>query len=137
MDIKLKRSGTMLALLAAGVLALSACQTGGTQPPEEEGFGALGVVELTAPGRAAQVNAGLRRLGVRGAARQYFALHATLDVRHSAAWNEQVLRPLIAEDPERRLSLKQAGFLTRDARAKERKKYGQAGARRRFQFSKR
>jgi len=34
-------------------------------------------------------------------------------------------------------SLKRAGFLTRDARAKERKKYGQPGARKRFQFSKR
>jgi small subunit ribosomal protein S9 len=33
--------------------------------------------------------------------------------------------------------LKRAGFLTRDARAKERKKYGQPGARKRFQFSKR
>lgn len=53
MDIKLKRSGTMLALLAAGVLALSACQTGGTQPPEEEGFGALGVVVAGLPAGAA------------------------------------------------------------------------------------
>jgi len=40
-------------------------------------------------------------------------------------------------DPERRLSLKRAGLLTRDPRAKERKKYGQRGARARFQFSKR
>jgi small subunit ribosomal protein S9 len=52
-------------------------------------------------------------------------------VRHGIA------RALIAEDPERRLALKQAGFLTRDARAKERKKYGQPGARKRFQYSKR
>jgi len=40
-------------------------------------------------------------------------------------------------NPELRLTLKKAGLLTRDARAKERKKYGQRGARARFQFSKR
>ncbi len=40
-------------------------------------------------------------------------------------------------DPERRLALKKAGLLTRDSRVKERKKYGQRGARARFQFSKR
>ncbi len=61
--------------------------------------GALGVVELTAPGRAACVNAGLKRLGVRGEARRYFALHATLDVKHSAAWNREVLHPLVTADP--------------------------------------
>ncbi len=42
-----------------------------------------------------------------------------------------------AFDLELRGKLKKAGFLTRDARIKERKKYGQKGARRRFQFSKR
>lgn len=40
-------------------------------------------------------------------------------------------------DPELRLTLKQAGFLTRDSRVVERKKYGQPKARKRFQFSKR
>ena len=40
-------------------------------------------------------------------------------------------------DPSQRPVLKQAGFLTRDSRKKERKKYGQKGARARFQFSKR
>ena len=48
-----------------------------------------------------------------------------------------IARALIAEDPARRGSLKAGGFLTRDAREKERKKYGQPGARKRFQFSKR
>ncbi|HET9754012.1 MAG TPA: iron-containing redox enzyme family protein, partial [Myxococcales bacterium] len=41
--------------------------------------GALGAVELTAPGRVAQVDRGLARLGVPKAARRYFTLHATLD----------------------------------------------------------
>jgi small subunit ribosomal protein S9 len=48
-----------------------------------------------------------------------------------------IARALTREDPERRRTLKRAGFLTRDSRKKERKKYGQAGARRRFQYSKR
>jgi small subunit ribosomal protein S9 len=46
-------------------------------------------------------------------------------------------RALLKVDPAYRPSLKKAGYLTRDARAKERKKYGQRGARARFQFSKR
>jgi hypothetical protein len=65
-----------------------------------QSVGALGVIELTAPGRAKLVNAGLKRLGVHGSARQYFALHATLDVRHSIAWNAEVLAPLVRETPE-------------------------------------
>ncbi len=40
-------------------------------------------------------------------------------------------------NPDHRLSLKQAGMLTRDSREVERKKYGQPGARKKFQFSKR
>ena len=46
-------------------------------------------------------------------------------------------RALIKVDPTYRPPLKKAGYLTRDARQKERKKYGQRGARARFQFSKR
>lgn len=48
-----------------------------------------------------------------------------------------ISRALVAMDPELRAKLKKAGFLTRDARAVERKKYGRPGARKRFQFSKR
>ena len=46
-------------------------------------------------------------------------------------------RALCSANPSLRDALKRAGFLTRDARKVERKKYGQPGARRRFQFSKR
>jgi len=46
-------------------------------------------------------------------------------------------RALVAFNPNYRAALKPAGLLTRDARKVERKKYGQAGARRRYQFSKR
>ena len=48
-----------------------------------------------------------------------------------------IARALVAADAELRRALKTNGFLTRDARAKERKKYALAGARKRFQFSKR
>jgi small subunit ribosomal protein S9 len=48
-----------------------------------------------------------------------------------------IARALVEYDAELRKRLKGAGLLTRDARAKERKKYGLAGARKRFQFSKR
>ena len=48
-----------------------------------------------------------------------------------------IARALTVFDPELRPRLRQGGFLTRDPRAKERKKYGQKGARKRFQFSKR
>jgi small subunit ribosomal protein S9 len=48
-----------------------------------------------------------------------------------------IARALCVADVELRKALKSNGFLTRDARAKERKKYGMAGARKRFQFSKR
>ena len=48
-----------------------------------------------------------------------------------------IARALLSFNPELRSKLRQGGFLTRDPRAKERKKYGQKGARKRFQFSKR
>ena len=48
-----------------------------------------------------------------------------------------ISRALLEYNTELRMKLKEAGFLTRDSRIKERKKYGQKGARKRFQFSKR
>lgn len=48
-----------------------------------------------------------------------------------------IARALVAYDPSFEPALRDAGYLTRDARKVERKKYGQPGARRRFQFSKR
>ncbi|MCI5051894.1 MAG: 30S ribosomal protein S9 [Simkaniaceae bacterium] len=55
----------------------------------------------------------------------------------AVACRHGLARALVKEDEERRSVLKEAGFLTRDPRKKERKKYGLAGARKRFQFSKR
>jgi len=48
-----------------------------------------------------------------------------------------ISRALVGEDETRKSDLKEEGYLTRDSRKRERKKYGRAGARKRFQFSKR
>jgi len=63
--------------------------------------GALGVVELTAPGRVTLVGQGLKRLGFPPVVRKYFDLHAALDVKHAEDWIANVLRPLVSEDPSR------------------------------------
>jgi small subunit ribosomal protein S9 len=55
----------------------------------------------------------------------------------SGAVKMGIARALLKVDAELRAPLKKAGLLTRDSRGKERKKYGQKGARKRFQFSKR
>ncbi len=55
----------------------------------------------------------------------------------AGALRHGISRALIALDPKYRASLKKIGYLTRDPRMVERKKYGQPGARKRFQFSKR
>ena len=84
--------------------------------------GALGVIELTAPGRSAATAAGLRRLGVSGKARHYFDLHAVLDVKHSEAWNREAIAPLVAEDPRRATAIAEGALirLTCGARCFER-----------------
>ena len=55
----------------------------------------------------------------------------------AGALRHGISRALVEYNPELRPKLKSAGFLTRDPRKVERKKYGQPGARKRFQFSKR
>jgi len=55
----------------------------------------------------------------------------------AGALRHGISRALVSMDSDLRLKLKKEGFLTRDPREKERKKYGQKGARKRFQFSKR
>ena len=55
----------------------------------------------------------------------------------AGALRHGIAKALVATDPDMRPELKKAGFLTRDPRIVERKKYGRPGARKRFQFSKR
>ena len=64
-------------------------------------------------------------------------VHGGGTAAQAGAIRHAISRALCEFNLELRKRLKKAGFLTRDARIKERKKYGQKGARRRFQFSKR
>lgn len=80
--------------------------------------GALGVIELTAPGRAAMVNRGLERLGVSGQARRYFAVHATLDPQHADAWLREIVWPLVAERPTLARALAEGALMRLDAGAR-------------------
>jgi hypothetical protein len=64
-----------------------------------QSIGALGVIEMTAPGRVVLVDRGLARLGVASRARQYYKIHATLDRKHSASWNREVIASLVRADP--------------------------------------
>jgi hypothetical protein len=73
--------------------------------------GALGVIEMTAPARAAYVARGLDRLGVSKKQSHYFALHAVLDVKHSQAWNEEVIRPLVENDARRARPIAEGALL--------------------------
>jgi hypothetical protein len=90
-----------------------------------QSIGALGAIELTAPGRAVCVNQGLKRLGFDGDVRRYFAVHSTLDVKHSEAWNREVSRPLVAENPEVAPALAEGALLRLTAGARCFERYRQ------------
>jgi hypothetical protein len=64
-----------------------------------QSIGALGVIELTAPGRVRKVAAGMRRLGLNGHLRAYFDLHAALDISHAKAWIREIIHPLVSTTP--------------------------------------
>jgi hypothetical protein len=73
--------------------------------------GALGAIELTAPGRAALVAKGLRRIGLSGKERRYFDIHSVLDVKHSEAWNREALYPLVKEEPRRATAIAEGALI--------------------------
>lgn len=73
--------------------------------------GALGVIELTAPGRSAKVARGLKRLGHSADERRYFDLHAVLDVKHSEAWIAEAVRPSVEEDPRRATAMAEGALM--------------------------
>ena len=73
--------------------------------------GALGVIELTAPGRSAHTAAALRRLGLTQRQRRYFDLHAVLDVKHSADWNREAIMPAVTEDPRRATAMAEGALI--------------------------
>jgi hypothetical protein len=73
--------------------------------------GALGAIELTAPGRSACVAEGLKRIGLSGKERRYFSLHAVLDVKHSEDWNREAIRPAVEEDPRRATAMAEGALI--------------------------
>ena len=87
--------------------------------------GALGAIEMTAPGRVSKVNNGLRRLGISAPARSYFQLHAGLDIKHSEAWNREVIRPLVAANPEVARPIAEGALLRLNAGARCFERYRQ------------
>jgi small subunit ribosomal protein S9 len=81
--------------------------------------------------------AALRAAGMEGKFEVVAMVHGGGFMGQAQAIRLGIARALRDYDPTCERALREAGFLTRDAREVERKKYGQAGARRRFQFSKR
>jgi hypothetical protein len=73
--------------------------------------GALGVIELTAPGRAALVAEGLKRVGLSPKEARYFTLHAVLDIKHSEDWNREAIRPAVEEDPARATAMAEGALI--------------------------
>jgi len=73
--------------------------------------GALGVIELTAPGRSVHTADALRRIGLNDRQRRYFSLHATLDMKHSEDWNREVLHAAVAEDPRRAKAIAEGALM--------------------------
>jgi hypothetical protein len=85
--------------------------------------GALGAIELTAPERARKVYQGLNRLGVSLEAQRYFRLHSTLDIKHSASWNQEVIEPLLAANPDLALPIAEGALMRLNAGARCFKRY--------------
>jgi hypothetical protein len=73
--------------------------------------GALGVIELTAPGRSAMVAEGLGRIGLSGKERRYFSVHAVLDIKPSIEWNKEAICPAVEEDPARATAMAEGALI--------------------------
>jgi Iron-containing redox enzyme len=73
--------------------------------------GALGMIELTAPGRSAATAEGLKRVGLSPKEARYFTLHAVLDIKHSEDWNREAIRPAVEEDPRRATAMAEGALI--------------------------
>ncbi|WP_010545422.1 iron-containing redox enzyme family protein [Sphingomonas elodea] len=73
--------------------------------------GALGVIELTAPGRSAATAEGLKRVGLSPREARYFTLHAVLDIKHSEDWNREAIRPAVEQDPRRATAMAEGALI--------------------------
>lgn len=62
-------------------------------------LGALGAIELTAPTRAVKLVEGFDRLGLDRSVSHYFRVHAVVDIAHARTWRDEILIPLVADQP--------------------------------------
>jgi hypothetical protein len=85
-------------------------------------LGALALVEMSAGGNAALLNAGLKRLGYAGTARAYFGMRETLSPLRAHSWNEGVLLPYVAQDARTAAAIAEGALmrLVADARCVQR-----------------
>ena len=90
-----------------------------------QSIGALGAVEMTAPTRVGYVNEGLKRLNVDFETRKYFQLHATLDIKHSEAWNREVIYSLVKSNPQTAKPIAEGALMRLCCGAKSYEKYKQ------------
>jgi hypothetical protein len=81
-------------------------------------IGALGVIELTAPTRTVHVHAGLERVGISADGARYFLIHSNVDIRHSRAWNAEVIAPLVERRPEVAPAIAEGALLRLEAGAR-------------------
>ena len=88
-----------------------------------QSIGALGAVEMTAPTRVGYVNEGLKRLNVDFETRKYFQLHATLDIKHSEAWNREVIYSLVKSNPQTAKPIAEGALMRLCCGAKSYEKY--------------
>ena len=86
-------------------------------------LGALGAVELTAPTRAVKLVQALERVGVSGEAAHYFRLHSTIDVVHWNGWRDEVLVPVLAQQPQVARSLAEGALMRLAAGARSFERY--------------
>lgn len=90
-----------------------------------QSIGALGAVEMTAPTRVGYVNEGLKRLNVDFETRKYFQLHATLDIKHSEAWNREVIYSCLKKNPQTAKPIAEGALMRLNAGARCFEKYRQ------------
>lgn len=88
-----------------------------------QSVGALGAIEMTAPTRVGLVNEGLKRLNVDFETRKYFQLHATLDIKHSKAWNSEVIYSLVKSNPQTAKPIAEGALMRLCCGARSYKKY--------------
>ena len=108
LDLKPTVDGTVTEALA---LANTMAGLAANRRYAYQSVGALGVIELTAPERSAYTAEGLRRLRVSNKHRLYFSLHAVLDVKHSAAWNAEAIKPLVSLDPRNATAIAEGALM--------------------------